>query len=317
LVELRWNPVFKEWVIVASHRTKRPNLPTKSKCPFCPGAEELKDLKDWKYVNLPNKFPSLLLSPPEPDLKNDGIYQVMPALGYCEIILYSPHHDEKLEEQSIDHISGLIGFWAKRYQEIGNIDGIEYVLIFENRGRDVGVSLDHPHGQIYSFSFIPSNIKRELDASRRHKKKNNECLFCNIIEKEQKFNKRVILENDNFISFIPFYGTWSYGPHIYPKRHVQNITQLDDNEKKDLAMMLKETLIKFNKLFEENLSFEMIFHQEPTDGRDYPHYHFHIEFYVVNRAKDKIKYLGGCELGSGTFINPISPEDAADTLRNL
>ena len=317
MVELRWNAILKEWVVIAGHRTKRPNLPSKNECPFCPNAEELKDLKDWKYLSLPNKFPSLMESPPKPDLEGDDLYQVKPALGECEVILYTPEHDTKLEKLPLDHISGLISFWGERYKEIGEKTHINYVLIFENRGRDVGVSLDHPHGQIYSFSFIPSKIQKELISSKEHFDTNQKCLFCEIIEKEQKFKKRIIIENDSFICFIPFYATWPYGPHVYPKNHLLNINNLSQTEKNDLASILKILLKKINKLFDGKFSYEMIFHQEPTDGNDYTYYHFHIEFYVINRAKDKIKYLGGCELGSGTFINPVSPEEAAEILREL
>ena len=316
MVELRWNPVLKEWIIIAGHRTNRPNLPSKDKCPFCSNADELKNLGEWNYISLPNKFPSLSKDPPKPDLEGDELFKVAPALGECEVVLYTPEHDTKLEHLSIDHIIGLISYWAKRYKEIGEKKEINYVLIFENRGRDVGVSLDHPHGQIYSFSFIPSKLKRELNASSEFFEKNNKCLFCTILDKEQEFKKRIIIENDSFTCFIPFFATWPYGPHIYPKKHLQNINELSQSEKKDLASILKLILIKLNNLFHGKHSFEMIFHQEPTDGNDYNYYHFHIEFYVINRAIDKIKYLGGCELGGGTFINSISPEDAAESLRN-
>ena len=316
MVELRWNAVLKEWVVIAGHRINRPNLPSKNECPFCPNANELKNLGEWKYISLPNKFPSLSSDPPKPDIEGDDIFKVAPALGECEVVLYTPEHDIKLENLSIDHITGLISYWAKRYKEIGEKKHIDYVLIFENRGRDVGVSLDHPHGQIYSFSFIPSNIKKELNTSKEFFKKNKNCIFCTIIKKEQEFKKRIIIENDNFTCFIPFSATWPYGVHIYSKKHVQNLNQLSQSERKDLAIILKSILIKLNNFFNGKHSFEMIFHQEPTDGENYDYYHFHIEFYVINRGIDKIKYLGGCELGSGTFINPISPEYAAETLRN-
>ena len=162
MVELRWNPILEEWIIVAGHRKDRPTLPKKDHCPFCLDAHELKDLKAWKYLNLPNKFPSLSVSPPEPDLEGDELFQVKRGLGLCEVILYTPDHETKLESLSLGHVSGLISFWGQRYKEIGSLKEIKYVLIFENRGHDVGVSLDHPHGQIYSFSFIPSIMLSRL-----------------------------------------------------------------------------------------------------------------------------------------------------------
>ncbi|MHA1786511.1 MAG: galactose-1-phosphate uridylyltransferase [Candidatus Helarchaeota archaeon] len=316
MVELRWNPIYEEWVIVASHRKNRPNLPSKKQCPFCPDAEELKNLGDWKYLSLPNKFPSLMESPPLPEVEGNELFKVKPALGECEVILYTPKHHERLELLSDSHVLGLISFWADRFIKIGKKTHIKYVLIFENRGRDVGVSLDHPHGQIYSFSFIPTNILRELKSSAEFKKNKKKCLFCSIIEKEINFGKRIVIENDCFVCFIPFYATWPFGPHIYSKRHLQSLADLNENEKLKLAIMLKKLLNKLNKIFDGKHSFQMILHQEPTDGKDHSYYHFHIEFYVINRAINKLKYLGGCELGSGTFVNPIAPEEAAEILRN-
>ncbi|NHI92751.1 MAG: galactose-1-phosphate uridylyltransferase [Candidatus Lokiarchaeota archaeon] len=317
MVELRWNAILKEWVVVAGHRMKRPNLPSEIECPFCPKSNELKNIEDWKYLNLPNKFPSLMEDPPEPDLDDDDINKVKPAFGRCEVVLYSPEHNVKLEQLPNEHVSGLFSFLGDRYKKIGENKNINYVLIFENRGRDVGVSLDHPHGQIYSFSFIPPVILKELNSSKEFFEEYNKCLFCTILKKEQDFKKRIILENDSFICFMPHYATWPFGPHIYPKNHIQNINQMTQEERENLAKILKEILNKISRFFNGKHSFEMIFHQEPTDGNSYPYYHFHIEFYVINRAQDKIKYLGGCELGSGIFINPVSPEDAAIMLKNI
>ncbi|MHA1378023.1 MAG: galactose-1-phosphate uridylyltransferase [Candidatus Helarchaeota archaeon] len=313
--ELRWNPVLKEWVIVAAYRQKRPQLP-ENFCPFCPGAPEIPSA-DWTVKFLPNKYASLRMDPPEPDLKNHPLYQVRPNKGQCEIILYAPEHNTTLGALPVEHIHTLVDFWAERYEKIGSQNFIKYVLIFENRGREIGVSLDHPHGQIYSFGFIPPKPQLELDNSYEYFNRNKKCLFCDILDKELNDKKRIVIENPNFVCFVPFFATWPYGVHIYPKRHVQSLLELTEKEKRDLAEILKAILLKYDKLFDMLLPYEMIFHQEPTDGKKYPHYHFHIEFYIIHRAKNKIKFLGGCEQGAGVFVNPIPPEKTAEELRQI
>ena len=312
--ELRWNPILREWIIVAGHRQARPQLP-EDFCPFCPGAPEVPNA-NWKVMYLPNKFASLRIDAPSPN-SGDSIYQIKPAKGICEIILYTPEHNTTLGELPVDHIHTLIDFWAERYQKIGENEFIKYVLIFENRGREIGVSLDHPHGQIYSFGFIPPKPQMELNSSKDYFEKNKSCLFCEIAKKEMAAKSRIVIENSDMICFVPFFATWPYGVHIYPKRHVQSLLELTESERHSLAEILKKILLKYDKLFDMLLPYEMIFHQKPTDGKDYPYYHFHIEFYIIHRAKNKIKYLGGCEQGAGVFVNPITPEQIAEELRNI
>jgi len=137
------------------------------------------------------------------------------------------------------------------------------------------------------------------------------------LEKELNDQSRIVIENSHIVCFVPFYATWPYGVHIFPKRHVQSLLDLNNDERKSLAAVLKEILLKYDKLFDMHLPYEMIFHQKPTDDNDYPYYHFHIEFYIIHRAKNKIKYLGGCEQGAGVFVNPIPPEKIAQELKAI
>ncbi len=315
--ELRWNPILQEWVIIAAHRTRRPLLPKTQECPFCPGAPEISGHRNWRVLHLPNKFPALMWDPPEPDVKSEDLYQVKHAKGACEVLLYTPDHDTELHQLELDHVKEVIDMWISRYEELGSKKEIDYVLIFENRGRAIGVTLDHPHGQLYAFPFIPPKIQRELDSSRHYMEKRKECLFCTVLQKERADGRRIVYDNPSFTAFIPFYATWPYGVHLYPNRHIPNLSTLSDHEKNDFASILKIIRSKYEALFGIKLPFLMIFHQSPTDGNDYPYYHYHVEFYPIHRGEDKVKYLAGVELGADTFINPTNPEEKAKELREV
>lgn len=308
-MELRWDPILKEWIIVSGVRKKRPVYP-EGFCPFCPGSEEV-PLSGWKVLSIPNKYPSLMLNPPPPDVKKDSLYRSRKAEGFCEIVVYTPEHKTSLAQLDEAHIGLLIDLWTTRYRDLGCKEGVKYVFIFENKGREVGVTLDHPHGQIYAFPFIPPRIRQELASSREYWKRRGLCLFCRVIEMERDERNRVVAENRDFICFLPFYARWPYGVHIYPKRHVQSLLGLSDGEKKSFAELLKEVLNRFNKLFNNDFPYMMVLHQEPTDGKGYPYYHFHVEFYPPYREKGKLKFFASVETGTGTVTFDYRPEDKA------
>jgi UDPglucose--hexose-1-phosphate uridylyltransferase len=312
-MELRWDPTLGEWIIVAGERGERPLLP--HGCPFCPGAEEVPKT-GWTVLSLPNKFPALRVDPLPPDVKCDrSLYRCKLSKGHCEVVIYTPKHNSSLSELSVENIKALIELWAQRFKELGEKDYVKYVFIFENKGRIIGVTHDHPHGQIYAFPFIPPLIKRELSSSKMYMKRNGVCLFCRIIEKEKEDTIRIVCENDGFICFLPFFAHLPYGVHIYPKRHVEAITDLKEEEKEMLASILKKVLKKFDNLFNMSFPYMMVLHQRPTDGKAYPYYHFHIEFYPPYREKDKIKHFASVETGAGTVTFDYSPELKAKELR--
>jgi UDPglucose--hexose-1-phosphate uridylyltransferase len=316
MAELRWNPILQEWVVVAAQQGKRPVLPVEKDCPFCPGKPET-GTGNWSVLHLPNKFPALMENPPKPDIESDEFYQVKPSKGACEVLLYSPKHDTTFQQLGVDHICKIVEMWVDRTRELGAIKEIEYVFIFENTGREIGVSLDHPHGQLYAFPFIPRKIRRELDSAKQFMEKRKKCLFCNILEKEKADGRRIVLENSSFTAFIPFFATWPYGLHLYPNRHLQSLLDFTESEKRDLASILKTIRTIYDNLFGFRLPHMMAFHQSPTDKAKHPYYHFHVEFYPVHRAKDKIKYLAGVEVGTDTFLNPTNPEEKAKELREV
>ena len=300
-------------MITATTRQKRPQLPDENACPLCPGVLEIPH--DYEIAAFENRFPSLQRNPPAPAIEGDDFYKVRKAQGICEVVVYSSKHEGSLAEQSLQNIYNLVRVWKDRYEEIGAHDFIDYVFIFENKGEVIGVTLSHPHGQIYSFSYIPPKIQKELDSSRKYMEENGECLFCHILKKESEDGRRLVTENDSFTAFIPFFARYPYEVHIYSKKHLLSISEFDDAHQMDFARILKIVLMKFDNLYGFSFPYMMVMHQEQTDGKDYSYFHFHVEFYPPHRSKDKIKYLAGCESGAGSFINGTAAEEAAQELR--
>ncbi|MCW4020037.1 MAG: galactose-1-phosphate uridylyltransferase [Candidatus Bathyarchaeota archaeon] len=312
-MELRWDPILSQWILVSGKRGERPLLP-KEVCPFCPGSEEVPE-KGWTVLSIPNRFPALRSDAPPIDAEGDRLYRCRPSKGVCEVIVYTPRHDTSLADLNVENIKAVIDLWTQRFMELGGRDYVKYVFIFENKGEIIGVTLNHPHGQLYAFPFIPPRIQKELMSSRRYWKRTGVCLFCRIIEKEKKDSVRVVCENDGFICFLPFFAHWPYGVHIYPKRHVEALSDLTEEEKIMFASILKDILKKFDNLFDMSFPYMMVLHQRPTDGKAYPYYHFHVEFYPPYRERNKIKYFASVETGAGTVTFDYSPEVKAKELR--
>ena len=312
--ELRWNPVLQRWNIISDARQDRPVLPEDS-CPLCPGVLEVPQ-DDYYVVTFENRFPALQRDPEEPNVEGDELYRVRENQGVCEVILYTPDHDIAPADLSLDRFVDLVTVWSDRFEDLSGEEFIDYVYIFENRGREIGVTLDHPHGQLYAFPYVPPLARRSIDSARNYLEEKNECLFCKIIEKEQDFGDRIIWQNEEFLAFVPFYARFPYEVHLYPRRHFQTMLSLKEKEKTSLAQGIKTVLKKYKDLFPiEDFPYITSFHQAPVDGKDHPYYHFHLEFYSLQRAKDKIKYRAGVETGTSTFISSLSPEKMASDLR--
>lgn len=315
--ELRFNPILREWVITATHRQERPLLvseeDSKRSCPFCVGAREVPE--PYALACLPNRFPSLHLQPPQPGIKGDEFYKVLPAQGAAEVVLYSSDHNTTLSRQSVRKITSLISLWQERYRVLGRKKVVRYVFLFENKGEVIGVTMPHPHGQIYAFPFIPPVIERELRSSESYLREEGRCIHCEVIKKEKEEGRRIVGENKDFLAFIPFYARWPYEVHIYPQRHLLSLSEFEEEEKGSLAKILKAVLSRYDHLFNFSFPYMMVMHQSPTDEKDYSYYHFHIEFYPPHRNAQKIKYLAGSESGAGTFINDTSAEEKAKELR--
>ncbi len=318
--ELRWNPLLGEWVATATHRQQRTFLPPADFCPLCPTKEggfptEVPE-SDYDVVVFENRFPSLRPAPEAPAVEGSDLYPVRPGQGVCEVVLYSPHHTSTLAAEPIEQIDKLVRVWTDRYEELERLDFVDYVFIFENKGEAIGVTLHHPHGQIYAYPFIPPRIARELDQSRTYQKRTGNCLICDVVAEERHDTRRIIAENESFVAYIPFFARWPYEVHIASKRHLQALTDMERAEQKELSLILKTVLVAFDKLFDLSFPYMMVLHQRPTDGGAYDFYHFHIEFYPPLRTATKLKYLAGSETGAGMFINDTLAEEKAAELRS-
>lgn len=314
--ELRWNPLLKTWTMVASNRQGRPNMP-KDWCPFCPGSGKVPDSYEVHVYD--NDFPALTQTPDKPDLSSSGLYEVSENYGRCEVLLYSPEHNKTLPELGVDHIFKLVQLWSERFEEISKDKNIKYIFEFENRGAEVGVTMPHPHGQLYGYSFVPLKIKVELDSAKEYRKETGRCMICDMNKEEEKFGKRIICENDSFIAYLPFFTDYPYGVFIVSKNHKGNFTQFNDSEKKDLAVILKNVTGAYDKLFDKLFPYMMCIHQTPVNTEEYAdsdsYYHFHIEFYPPLRDANRIKFYASSEMGAWAACNPLSVEDTANTLR--
>ncbi|MBR4030774.1 MAG: galactose-1-phosphate uridylyltransferase [Clostridia bacterium] len=313
MAELRYDPFTKDWVMIASHRQNRPQMP-KDWCPFCPGSGKVPDHFDvYKYDN---DFPALSQNPPVPDDVETSLFKTRPAYGKCEVILYSPEHTVTLPELSVDHIKKLVDLWTERYLAMKEDKNIKYVFIFENRGDVVGVTMPHPHGQIYGYSYIPKKLELELNASKEHLEETGNCLFCDVLKNEYEANKRIIIENDDFVAFLPFFSAYPYGMYVASKAHKQSLDQFTESEKVNLADILKKVSGTLDSLFDYNFPYMMCMHQAPVNGEDTSEYsHFHIEFYPPMRSADKQKFNASSETGAWAHCNPTAPEEKAEELR--
>jgi len=319
--ELRWNPLLGEWLATATERQERTFLPPPDYCPLCPtkpgGFETEVPEPTYDVVVFENKFPSFRRDPPEPAIENSEFYPVRPAQGVCEVVLYSPDHNSTLAGLPARQYLKLILAWTDRYRELSKLDFVKYVFIFENKGKEIGVTLTHPHGQIYAYPFIPPVIARELEQTRRYHEATNKCLLCEIVSHEIRDKKRLIIQNNHFAAYIPFFARWPYEVHIAPKQHRLSFLDFEEAEQQDLAAIMKQLLAAYDRVFDKSMPYMMNIHQAPTDGLTYDHYHFHIEFYPPLRAAEKLKYLAGSETGAGMFINDTLAEEKAAELRAL
>jgi UDPglucose--hexose-1-phosphate uridylyltransferase len=281
-------------------------------CPFDPGSGRVPDHYDVYLY--PNDFPALTIPPAEPAIQGDDFYRVRLAYGKCDVVLYHPDHHLSLPQLSLEHLVKLVRLWRSRFLELKQTRGIRYVLIFENKGAAIGVTMPHPHGQIYAFPYVPPRLKREVDTARTYQRAHRRCLYCDILKKERKDGRRLVAENRAFSAFVPFYARWPYEVHILARRHLATLDEFRPGDERGLAEILKWVTLKYDNLFNFSFPYMMLMHQAPVRG-NYPYFHFHIEFYPPHRSKDKLKYLASVETGAGSFLNDSLAEEKAAELR--
>jgi UDPglucose--hexose-1-phosphate uridylyltransferase len=221
-----------------------------------------------------------------------------------------------LPSLTLPHIRKIVDLWCERFLELSKDSKIKYIFIFENRGEVVGVTMPHPHGQIYGYPYIPKKLKIELSSCTNYYQKTGKCLICTIIEDEKKAKSRIIIENEDFYTILPFFTEYPYGVFIYSKRHVSNMLLFSEKEKNNMAKILKETTGTLDKLFDTQFPYMLCIHQSPVNSGNFEDsFHFHIEFYTPMRSKDKQKFNASSETGAWAPCNPTSPEEKAIELR--
>jgi len=322
MTERRLDPTTGEWRMFASRRQDRTFLPPEDHCPLCPtrpGRPPTEvPLPAFDVVVFENRFPALMASPPPPDVATSALYRVEPSYGANEVVVYADDHDLQVSGMELAKIVRIVEVWTERYGVLGAREEVRYVLIFENRGEAMGVTLHHPHGQIYAYPEVPPRPQLELTTATRYLEDVGTCVFCDIVAREEADGVRVVARNESFVAFVPFAARYPYEVHLTARRHAPSLLDLTDPEREALAQLLKVVSVAYDRLFGFPLPYVMAMHQAPTDGGEWQAVsHLHLELMPPHRTAIKLKYLAGSELGGGAFINDTRPEATAAALREV
>ncbi len=314
--ELRWNPLQREWVATATHRQERTFFPPDDYCPLCPtkpgGFPTEVPAPTYDLVVFANKFPSLQPHPPPPAVAGSALEPVAPAHGACEVVLYTPDHHATLAQAPVRRIEHLVRVWRERTRALLARPDVEHVFPFENKGAAIGVTLTHPHGQIYAYPFVPPVVAREIASAQAYRDAHGGCLFCAVRAQEEEDGRRVVAREHGWVAYVPFFARYPYETHLVATRCARTLLDLDGDEVRGLARLLKRVLVGFDALFELSFPYIMALHQAPKG--DAP-YHLHLELYPPLRSASRLKYLAGSEAGAGMFINDTLAEEKAAELR--
>ena len=315
---LRWHPLRGEWITYASHRQDRTFLPPPEYSPLAPSNDpnfptEL-PLGDYEVAVFDNLFPSLSLSSHDaPKLR----VPTRSGTGHCEVVVFTQDANTSLGRLPVSHIDLLIEVWGERYTELWKIPEIKYVMPFENRGVEVGVTLHHPHGQIYAYPVVPPIPAKELEQQKAYLEQHGRGLLEDMITDELQDARRMIFAGEHVVAFVPICARYSYEIWIAPKRAAPSLAALTAEERRELALALKTVLLKYDGLWNKPFPYLMVIHQAPTDGNDHPEAHVHIEIYPPYRTQNKLKYLAGTEIGAGFFASDSLPEEKAQELKAI
>ena len=321
--ELRYDRLTGDWVAVAAHRQSRTYLPPKDQCPLCPsvdGRHSEIPTEDFNVVVFENRFPSLgpaLGQLPMPSTDAQLPDAPHSAVGRCEVVVFTPDHAGSFGSLSDTRARTVVEAWAQRTRELSALDGIEQVFIFENRGQDIGVTLHHPHGQIYAYPYVTPTAKKIAAQAREYYENTHKTLLGQILESEINDADRIVARGEHFTVFVPYAARWPLEAHLVPHRHVPDFAALAEEEKDELAIMYRDLLRRFDALYDTPTPYIAAWHQAPLGARERAASRLHLQLTSPRRAEDKLKFLAGSEAAMGAFINDIPAEATAARLREV
>ncbi|WP_327047134.1 galactose-1-phosphate uridylyltransferase [Microbispora sp. NBC_01189] len=307
--ELRYDPLMDEWVAVARHRQTRTHLPSARECPLCPGHPGSEIPSPYEVAVFENRFPSFSFNTGAHE-QVGGLSEVRPGIGRCEVVCFTSDHDASFSSLGDEQAALVVAAWADRTAELSALPGVEQVFCFENRGAEIGITLPHPHGQIYAYPYVTPRTRQMLDTAARHRGGN---LFADVLAAERS-GPRVVAANEHWTAFVPAAARYPFEVHLYPHRRVPDIPALSQEERAAFAPLYIDVLRRLDGLFGVVMPYVAAWHQAPvTYRRDLAH--LHLQLFTIRRAADKLKYLAGSESAMGAFVNDVLPEEAAHMLR--
>ncbi len=316
-LHLRHDALSDRWVVISPARNTRPQSAPSGghaapACPLCIGGPELPFA--YEAAVFENRFPSLLAQPPAaPDLEGP----TAPARGRCEVVLYTPTHTGSLATLTARELARVVAIWTDRSAALWAEPDHRAVLVFENRGEDVGATLSHPHGQIYALDHLPVHLRTRVDALQRHRSAHDGCLSCEVVERDLAADARRVIANDSFTIAVPFAPDWPLEIHVRARRHgARRLPDLTAAERRDLAAGLRDVVRLYDDFYDEPMAYLMACQQAPADDAGAPiaDWHLSFEFLPPNRGPDKLKVRATVETAAGLFINDTVPEDSAAQL---
>lgn len=327
--EIRRDPLLDEWVVVASHRQGRTYHPPADECPLCPsgnGRSTEIPADDYEVVVFENRFPSLTGGPDGAESVAGEPFGRRAGAGRCEVVCFTSDHNASFGDLTPGRARLVLDAWTDRTAELSRLPGVEQVFCFENRGKEIGVTLGHPHGQIYAYPFVAPRTARMTASAAAHRERTGRNLFDDVLAAERKDGVRVVIETDHWTAFVPHAARWPYEVHLYPNRRVPDLPALDEAARAEFPAVYLELLRRFDRLFTQEAGtpatdrtpYISAWHQAPlrqdTDREDFA---LHLELFTIRRAPGKLKFLAGSESGMNVFINDVPPEAAAARLREV
>ncbi|MEW7277119.1 UDP-glucose--hexose-1-phosphate uridylyltransferase [Aquimarina sp. 2201CG1-2-11] len=326
----RYNILTGEWVLVSPHRAKRPwqgqeeniehiKRPAYDKnCYLCAGNTRANGAINPKYIDtfsFTNDFAALQKESPD-FIVEDGLLRAASETGICKVICFSQDHSKSLAEMSVSNIEKVVHLWQQEYVDLGNLDGINYVQIFENKGAVMGCSNPHPHGQIWSQSTLPNEVVKKDHQQHIYFEKNKRTLLSDYLQQELKHKERIIYQNDDFVTLVPFWAVWPFEVMILPKRSQASIAALSKEERINFAESISVITKGYDRLFNCSFPYSSGIHQAPTNGKDNEHWHWHMTFYPpLLRSATVKKFMVGYEM-FGMPQRDITAETATERIRN-